>query len=139
MVSITTSTIQACMALFARQLRPGRVIELDEGLADFQIGFKETGIDWKGFIAACDDRIEQLENGKLFVVKFIGFQYGEQLSENCKAHNPVFKSLHKNSLSIPFPKGMERDPRKRPVIVKVKVKVIVKVKVKQKPRSKPQA
>lgn len=87
------------------------VIELDEQLADFQIGQQ---VDWKAFIDACGDRIRDLENGKLFVLKFIGFQYGTKLSANCKAHNPVFQSLEKHSLSIPFPKGIERVHSKSP-------------------------
>lgn len=83
------------------------VIELDEELADFQIG---TAIDWAGFFSECGDRVVKLDDQKAFVVKFIDYQYGE-LSENCRAHNPVFASIKKNKLERVFKgysKGIQR-------------------------------
>ena len=91
------------------------VIHLDEELADFQIG---EPVDWTAFIQNCGcDRLARV-GCKLWVVRFVQFQYGDKLSRDCKAHNPVFRSIEKHSLSIPFPKGIERDQ----VIVKVKDK-----------------
>lgn len=78
------------------------VIEIDEELANFQIG---TAIDWSGFLDICGDRIAHLDNGKMWLTKFIDFQYGE-LSRECRAHSPVFQSIEKNRLSIGYPKGI---------------------------------
>ena len=77
------------------------VIELDRELADFQIG---NAIDWDDFISICGKRIAMLADDKIWLVKFIEFQYGE-LSENCKAHNPVYQSMEKHRLSKGYPKG----------------------------------
>lgn len=71
------------------------VIELDEGLADFQIG---GAVDWHGLFAASEGRVERLENGKLWVSKFVNFQYGK-LSAACKPHVPVLRLIEKNGLS----------------------------------------
>ena len=62
-------------------------------LASFMIGDKVSEKDMKEF----DDKILLLANGKWWLTKFIGFQYGE-LSESCPAHKPIFKSIHKNGL-----------------------------------------
>ena len=43
------------------------------------------------------DRIVNLPCGKWFIPKFIEFQYGK-LSEDCKAHNPIFLSLEKHGI-----------------------------------------
>lgn len=80
------------------------VIDLDEPLAEFQIG---NAIDWKEFFAACEGRIARLESGKLFICKFIEYQYGE-LSEECRGHNPVFLSLKRHNLLKGYLKGIQR-------------------------------
>lgn len=83
------------------------VVELDEDLAEFQIG---TAIDWGAFLDSLSGRIAKLGCGKLCLIKFISYQYGE-LSENCRAHNPVFHSIKKHKLERVFKgysKGIQR-------------------------------
>jgi hypothetical protein len=70
------------------------VIDLDRDLADFQIGHS---VDWDKLIELAGVRIEQLQSGKLWLSRFISFQYGK-LSEECNAHRPVFASLEKHQL-----------------------------------------
>lgn len=100
------------------------IIDIDLGLAAFQIGMKIT----EETLGALGDRVVQLENGKFILVKFISFQHGE-LSRDCKAHNPVFKSLEANGLLTVGEDGKERVsipigiPLQR---VQVKNKVMVK-------------
>lgn len=88
------------------------VIDLDSDLADFQIGIAP---DWKLFLSQCDGRVERLKSGKLWVVRFIEYQYGEP-SRECRAHNPVFLSLEKNGLLDRYlkgySKGIQRDKDK---------------------------
>jgi|688.fasta_scaffold432621_1 hypothetical protein len=74
------------------------VIDLDDELANFQIG---TNVDWQAFYKTCEDRVSVLHNGKVWLHKFIEYQYGE-LSKDCKAHNPVFSSIKKNDLESKF-------------------------------------
>lgn len=71
------------------------VIDLDRELANFQIGI---ALDWEAFLEYCTDRVETIAKGKLWVVRFVEFQYGE-LSEACPAHKPALASLVKNNLS----------------------------------------
>lgn len=89
------------------------VIEPDLSLAAFQLGMKVT----EETLAPLSGRVVRLQNRKLYLPKFITFQYGE-LSRECKAHNPVFKSLEANGLLergesqihtlwIPLTKGMD--------------------------------
>lgn len=87
------------------------VLEPDWGLAGFQIGQE---VEEASILEELGERIFPLDNGKIWVWKFIQFQYGE-ISEDCRAHNPVFKSIEKHDLervsdrvSIPFGKGKER-------------------------------
>lgn len=87
------------------------VIEIDEDLANFQIG---STVDWDAFFQNCDGRIVLLDCGKWWVKKFIAYQYGS-ISEGCKAHNPVFASIEKHELqkamervSKGYPKGIQR-------------------------------
>jgi hypothetical protein len=44
------------------------VIDLDQELADFQIGI---ALDWSQFLTHCDGRVEQLKSGKFWVCRFI--------------------------------------------------------------------
>lgn len=85
------------------------VIDLDEPLADFQIG---TALDWDAFRSQCADRVVVLPNGKLWICRFVEFQYGH-LSRDCRAHNPVFNSLERNGIDFErvskgYPKGIQR-------------------------------
>jgi hypothetical protein len=69
------------------------VIEPDYDLAGFQIGCDITPQILEHF----EGRIEKLESGKLFILKFIQFQYGK-LSRTCKPHIPVFTALEKHGI-----------------------------------------
>lgn len=81
------------------------VIDVDYELASFQIGDDVTEKDLGGF----GSRIEQLKCGKWWILRFIPFQYGT-LSEDCKAHGPVYSSLCsyglKDRVSKGYPKAM---------------------------------
>jgi uncharacterized phage protein (TIGR02220 family) len=80
------------------------VIEPDFDLATFQIGLP-MGIDT---LSELGDRVSKLPCGKFHVVKFVNFQWGDRLSHDCKAHNAVFQSLERHSISlesIGYPKG----------------------------------
>ena len=70
------------------------VLEIDEDLANFQIG---VTVDWADFCKACDTRLIPLAGGKWWVAKFVEFQYGK-ISESCRAHNPVFVLLRKHGI-----------------------------------------
>jgi len=71
------------------------VLEIDEDLANFQIG---VAVDWGDFCKACDTRLISLAGGKKWcVAKFVEYQYGK-ISESCRAHNPVFALLRKHGL-----------------------------------------
>jgi hypothetical protein len=90
----------------------------DWELFSFQIGEAVTEDD----LGAFEGRVRILANGKLWIVGFIDYQYGE-LSRECRAHNPVFKSLETNGIEYPidtlsdtlskgYPKVSERDKDK---------------------------
>lgn len=72
------------------------VIDLDEELANFQIG---TALDWDAFLSHCGDRIQKTRKEKIFLVGFVEFQYGK-LSESCKPHMPVFSKLREHGISL---------------------------------------
>ena len=69
------------------------VIDPDLDLAAFQIGYQYP----MDTLSEFGDRLVNLECGKWFIPKFIEFQYGN-LSEDCKAHNPIFISLQKHGI-----------------------------------------
>lgn len=71
------------------------VIDLDQDLADFQIG---EHVDWDGFVDACGSRLRVLPSGKWFLVGFIKFQYGK-LSADCRPHMPVIQLLDRHAIS----------------------------------------
>lgn len=79
---------------------PAGVIDIDCDLAGFQIGTKISEKD----IRDLGGRVEKLDCGKWWVVRFVAFQYGK-LSEDCKAHGPVFASLDAYSLKDRVSKG----------------------------------
>lgn len=70
------------------------VIDLDRDLAIFQIG---NTFCWDEFIAATEGRVTILPNGKLWLTKFIAWQYGE-LSEDCRPHRAVIALCEKHGL-----------------------------------------
>ena len=76
------------------------VLDVDWDLASFQIGEKVSAKD----VTAFAGRVQVLKSGKVWVLSFIDFQYG-QLSETCPAHKPVLRTIKKHSsdtLAIPF-------------------------------------
>jgi hypothetical protein len=70
------------------------VIEADYALASFLIGETVTAAD----TAALADNVTVLPNGKLWLSKFVRFQYG-LLSRECKPHGPVFAALARHGLT----------------------------------------
>jgi len=69
------------------------LIELDFESASFHAGCK-ISIE---HLAEIDSRIQRLDTGKLFILRFIHFQYGE-LSTECRAHFPIFKAISAHGL-----------------------------------------
>lgn len=91
------------------------VVDLAVSLAEFHLG---GPFDWDEFIAVSDGRIERLPCGKLYLTRFIQWQYGE-LNENCNAHRAVLKVMNKHglpnpsaTLGQPFPNPTRRDQDK---------------------------
>lgn len=81
------------------------VIEPDYDLASFQIGAKIDG----QLLDEFGDRVADIGHGKLMIVKFVGFQYG-QLSPACKPHLKVLATLERHgvpTLSKGYPKGIK--------------------------------
>lgn len=72
------------------------VIDPDMDLASFQIGYQYP----INTLSELGDRVAKLPSGKYLVKKFVLFQYGDRLSSECKAHNPVFQSLKSNSVEL---------------------------------------
>ncbi len=70
------------------------LIELDRASAAFHIGCDVN----ESHLTELESRLQRLPNGKLFIPKFIRFQYGE-LSVNCPAHKPVFRAIHQFELT----------------------------------------
>lgn len=71
------------------------VIDLDQELADFQIG---ESVDWDEFISLCGKRLELLPTGKIWITTFLAFQYGT-ISTECNAHKPVIAAIEKHGLT----------------------------------------
>jgi hypothetical protein len=76
------------------------VIEVDYEVASVQIGQKVTEADMQ----ALGDRVELLECGKWWVIRFVAFQYGK-LSEDCKPHVQVLQLLGMYNLRDRVSKG----------------------------------
>jgi hypothetical protein len=73
-------------------------IDPDYDLASFQIGdvVSENDIELFG------DRVSKLKNGRLFLTKFIEFQYGK-LSLECNAHRPILDKIKTLQIPIEYP------------------------------------
>ena len=71
------------------------VWKIDLELASFFIGDTITHEDLTNF----SDRIEFLNNEKIWIIRFIEFQYGT-LSRDCKPHKVVFELLNKHKISL---------------------------------------
>lgn len=80
------------------------VLELDRDLANFQIGIV---VEWDDLIAQSGGRIEILPSGRMWVTKFIEYQYGT-LTETCAPHRAVLSILEKHSLKERVSKGYRR-------------------------------
>lgn len=73
------------------------VIELDKKLAEFQIGMP---IDFEAALLAFGPRVQVMDNGKWFLIKFVAFQCGtEELSRDCKPHAHIISLLSKHGLN----------------------------------------
>lgn len=97
------------------------LIDLDLEAARFDVG---QAINEK-HLAELGDRVQALGNGKIFVPKFIPFQYG-QLSPACPAHKPILKAIEQHRLlthengyqypsdrvAIPFRNGKGKEEEK---------------------------
>jgi hypothetical protein len=89
------------------------VIELDRELAEFMIGCE---VDWDALIASSEGRIERLSNSRLWLTKFVGFQYGT-LSDSCPPHKAAIQCLRKHGLgkvldTYQIPNGNAQDKEK---------------------------
>jgi len=71
------------------------LMDLDLDAAQFDIGAPIKS----EHIAELADRVQRLEDGKLFLPRFIVFQCGT-LSENCPAHKPVLKLVEERKLTL---------------------------------------
>lgn len=71
-------------------------IELDEDLAEFQMG---CSTDWEGLVKGSDTRLLRLDNGRIWIRKFMDFQHG-QLSEHCNAHKAALRLIERYQLPI---------------------------------------
>jgi len=84
------------------------VIEPDYDLASFQIGAEVSQDD----LSAFGDRVSRINGSKVWIVKFIPFQYGV-LTEVCRAHLPVLRLVEKhkllNRVSLPYQDSKEEE------------------------------
>lgn len=71
------------------------LIDLDIEAAAFHIGCNVT----VKHLSELGNRVQRTEQGKLFIPRFIPFQYG-LLSDGCPAHKPVLKLVMERNLSI---------------------------------------
>ena len=76
------------------------VIDLDEDLATFQIGWDE--FDWRNFIDTNPTHFERLKSGKIFITKFVSFQQKLPLNEANNAHSGIISRLGQYGLSDRF-------------------------------------
>lgn len=85
------------------------VIEVDQSLADFQIG---VDVDWELFLTECGDRVRKMTNGKWWIVGFIPYQQKGVLKGGCRPHQQIIGLLKQHGLLSAylehFPKGIER-------------------------------
>lgn len=95
---------------------PAGVFELDADMASMQIG--EIIVD--DDLRELETRLRKLPSGRMLIVNFIPFQYGE-LSTECRPHKVVFDAIKKHKLQYPintlsegveYPTGLEKDKDK---------------------------
>lgn len=83
-----------CLWLFlADRCDQAGVIERDLALFSFFVGDTVTDKD----VAALAENVRVIANGKLWLPKFVRFQYGN-LSRDCLPHRPVFAAMEKHGL-----------------------------------------
>lgn len=86
----------------------------NEKLAEFSIGKR---VNWVSVYEELGTKVVRLRSGKIFLVKFIEFQYGE-LTDACAPHRKVFRVLETHgikypitTLSLPLYKGINDTPK----------------------------
>ena len=89
--------------------------ECDIDLLSFQIGGEPYSLE--EILEAFGDNLQEIGDNKIYITKFISFQYGLPLNPNVKVHQSVIKLLQKNDIELPNP---------LPVSVKDKDKIKVK-------------
>ena len=72
--------------------------ECDVDLLSFQIGDKYT---LEEILEAFGDNLKEIGDGKIYITKFIEFQYGLPLNNKVKVHQSVIKLLNKNDIQLP--------------------------------------
>jgi hypothetical protein len=73
------------------------LVEIDFTLVSSDVGTKVSADHLKEF----GDRIQVLDDGKIFLPKFLTFQYGT-LSENCIPHKKIIEAIRFHSLTQTF-------------------------------------
>jgi hypothetical protein len=106
------------------------VIDLDQELADFQIG---ASVDWDSLLKELGERAEVLPCGKWHLTRFVRFQFGE-LRPDCKPHAQVIRLREShgiNRVSKGYPEsintlkdkdkeqGMDKETEKTPDQIRV--------------------
>ena len=74
----------------------GILDDLDLDLLSFQIGEEYT---LKEILEAFGDNLKEIGEGKIFITKFIDFQYGE-LNPSVRVHQSVIKLLQKHNIEL---------------------------------------
>lgn len=72
------------------------VWEADTALADFSIG---KALDWPAVLAEIGGRLAELPGGKLWIKKFVPFQYGE-LTAKSPPHRGIIACIKKHGLEL---------------------------------------
>ena len=75
--------------------------ECDIDLLSFQIGGEPYTLE--EILEAFGDNLQEIGDGKIYITKFIEFQYGLPLNPNVKVHQSVIKLLNKNNVEVPNP------------------------------------
>jgi hypothetical protein len=81
------------------------IIEIDMGLAEFQIGASKP---LESCLQALGDRVE-MHGSKLFVPKFIRYQYGDELNLANTAHRGVIRRLELAKIPCPVMISEKKD------------------------------
>ena len=74
--------------------------ECDIDLLSFQICEEYT---LEEILEAFGDNLQEIGDNKIYITKFISFQYGLPLNPNVKVHQSVIKLLNKNNVELPNP------------------------------------